>query len=184
MLYELLVPAADVAELHGQVGREVTLHTIFYFEGDAARGNLVPRLIGFLRAVDRRFFEKFTTVKGIGPKTALKALTVPIGQIAHAIEAKDARFLKQLKGIGPRTAELIVAELSGKMKDFATAYGERPAATRRSAMEEDAIAGLISLGEQRLFAERLLERVKQENGDLKSADALLREMLRVRTAGI
>ena len=118
ILYELLVPAADITELHVNLGEQVTFHTIFYLEGDAARGNLEPKLIGFLRADDRKFFEKFTTVKGIGPKTALKALTVPVGQIAAAIESKDTRMLLQLKGVGRRTAELIVAELAGKMKDF------------------------------------------------------------------
>ena len=50
VLYEMLVPAADLGELQVSIGRELTLHTILYLEGDAARGNLEPRLIGFLRA--------------------------------------------------------------------------------------------------------------------------------------
>src|SRR6185312_8683188 len=71
VLYELLVPAADITELQASLGEDLTLHTIFYFEGDASRGNLEPRLIGFIRPEDRKFFDRFTTVKGIGPKTAL-----------------------------------------------------------------------------------------------------------------
>jgi len=125
ILYELLVPAADITELESSVGQTLTLHTIMYLEGDAARGNLEPRLIGFLRPGDRKFFERFTTVKGVGVKTALKALTEPVGHIAQAIESKDTRFLIRLKGIGRRTAELIVAELAGKVQDFATGYGEK-----------------------------------------------------------
>src|SRR5207247_2826040 len=93
ILYELLVPAADVTELQASVGEELTLHTIFYLGGDPSRGAIEPTLIGFLRPQDRQFFGLFTTVKGIGPKTALKALTVSVGQIAQAIEAKDTRFL-------------------------------------------------------------------------------------------
>ena len=46
-------------------------------DGDANGGNLEPRLIGFLRRDDKKFFEKFITVKGIGPKKALKALALP-----------------------------------------------------------------------------------------------------------
>ncbi|HEV8292600.1 MAG TPA: Holliday junction branch migration protein RuvA [Tepidisphaeraceae bacterium] len=181
ILYELLVPAADVSELHINLGEQVTFHTIFYLEGDAARGNLEPKLIGFLRADDRKFFERFTTVKGIGPKTALKALTVPVGQIAQAIESKDTRLLLQLKGIGRRTAELIVAELSGKMKDFAS--GVSPAFTteiKREAFEEDAIAALVALGESKVIAQRLLDRARQSNPQLKTPDMLVREMLRMR----
>jgi holliday junction DNA helicase RuvA len=182
MLFELLVPAADVLELQQGIGRELTFHTILYMEGDATRGNLEPRMIGFLRPGDRKFFEKFTTVKGVGVKTALKALTEPVGQIAQAIESKDTRYLLRLKGVGKRTAELIVAELAGKLKDFATGYGEKaPAGAGRVAYEEEAIMGLIALGEARAVAERLMELAKQANPALKTAGALLREMLQMRT---
>jgi Holliday junction DNA helicase RuvA len=186
MLYELMVPAADVAELRSSVGQSLTLYTIFYLEGDAARGNLEPRLIGFLREEDRRFFDRFTTVKGIGVRTALKALTEPVGRIAQAIEARDTRFLIGLKGIGKRSAELIVAELAGKVKEFALQYaagsGARP--IRRTAEEEDALAACAALGIQRPEAERLLDRVKQEKPQFVATDELLREMLRVRTVRV
>lgn len=181
ILYELLVPAADIADLQASMGEELTLHTIMYIEGDASRGNLEPRLIGFLRVQDRQFFQRFTTVKGIGPKTALKAFSEPVGLIAAAIESHDTKFLTRLKGIGKRTAELIVAELAGKVQDFALTTA-RPAArvATHDPVEEDAIEGLVSLGEPRPLAERLLERVKQANPSLKSSGALLREMLQMR----
>src|SRR5438093_12126019 len=107
--YELLVTAADIDLLQAGVGEEMTFHTLFYLQGDASGGSIEPRLIGFLRLEDKRFFEKFITVKGIGPKTALRALTVPVGEIAQAIESREARFLIQLDGIGKRTAELVIA---------------------------------------------------------------------------
>jgi len=182
VLYELLFPAADLGELQSNIGAAITFHTIFYLGGDPSRGGLDPTLIGFLRPQDKRFFEIFTTVKGIGPKRALKSLAVSVDQIAAAIESKDARFLVGLPEIGKRTAELIVAELSGKLKEFALAGGAtRAVPQRHSPIEEDAIAALIELGERRGDAINLLERVKQSNPNLKSADQLLREMLRLRT---
>jgi Holliday junction DNA helicase RuvA len=186
MMVELLVPASDVTELQASLGEELTFHTLLYLQGDASGGSIEPRLIGFLRSDDKRFFEKFITVKGVGPKTALRALTVPVGEIAQAIESKDARFLVQLDGIGKRTAELMIAELAGKVREFAvpfTATMRGPAMGRptRSPVEEDAIAALMQLGERRLDAEHLLERVKQSNPKLDSTDSLLREMLRMRT---
>jgi hypothetical protein len=54
---------------------------------------------------------------------------------------------------------------------------------RLTANEEDAIIAMTSLGERRPDAERLLERVKVQHKDLKSTDALLREMLRLRSTG-
>jgi Holliday junction DNA helicase RuvA len=188
MEFELLVPAADVEELRASVGETLTLHTIFMLAGDPSRGGLEPTLIAFLRAEDRQFFELFTTVKGIGAKTALKALTAPVGEIAGAIESKDAKFLTRLQGIGKRTAELIVAELSGKAAKFATFSpagegrgGAAASPSRRSAVEEEAIAVLMQLGERRADAERLLDRAKAANPKAKSAEEFSREMLRLRT---
>jgi Holliday junction DNA helicase RuvA len=189
ILYELLVPAADVLRLNDDVGLEMTFHTWLYLQGDANGGNLEPRLIGFLRREDKKFFEKFITVKGIGPKKALKALAVPVGEIAHAIESKDAKFLVQLPEIGKRTAETIVAELSGKVKDFVGAIAESSATSlggggRRSAVEEDAIQALIALGDRRVDAEVLLDRAKQLAPDAKTTNQLIHEMFRIRTARV
>lgn len=183
IVYELLIPASDIEILRSQINEEITFHTILYLEGTAGGGNLDPKLIGFLRAPDKQFFNLFTTVKGIGPKTALRALSKPVGEIAQAIESKDARALIQLDGIGKRTAELIIAELAGKTQKFATAHiGQTIAAhaTRHTQNEEDAISAMMALGERRPDAERLLERVKHQSPDLKSTDAMLREMLRIR----
>ncbi|HZZ42685.1 MAG TPA: Holliday junction branch migration protein RuvA [Tepidisphaeraceae bacterium] len=184
ILYELLVPAADLPDLQSSVGQTLTFHTIFYLGGDPSRGGLEPTLIGFLRPADRQFFNLFTTVKGIGPKTALKAFTLPAGQIADAIEGKDARFLVKLNGIGKRTAELIIAELAGKVKTFAADYattGTRPTPSSKPiGPEEDAIQTLVALGERRPDAERLLERAKQSNPPPKTTEAFVREMLSLR----
>ena len=185
ILYELLVPAADITRLNDDIGLEMTFHTLMYLQGDASGGNIEPRLLGFLRREDKKFFEKFITVKGIGPRKALKALALPVGEIAHAIESKDARFLTELPEIGKRTAETIVAELSGKVKEFAAALPESSppgtASSRRTPVEEDAIMALVTLGERRIDSENLLERVKQTSPNARTTQALVGEMLRLRT---
>ena len=186
MLFELLVPAADVQGLRADVGREMTFHTIFYLEGDSSGGNIEPRLVGFLRPEDRSFFQLFITVKGIGPKKALRALVRPVGDIAHAIESRDAKYLCELPQIGKRMAELIVAELAGKLESFAMeAASQRGArmgmSAKRSPDEEDAIAALVALGERRTDAEHLLERAKQTNPKAKTTNEFVNEMLRLRS---
>jgi Holliday junction DNA helicase RuvA len=183
LVYEILVPAADVEALRAAVNTEITFHTIFYLEGSAGGGNLDPKLLGFLRPEDKQFFHLFTTVKGIGPKTALRALSVSVGEIAEAIESRDTRALVKLDGIGKRTAELIVAELAGKVSRFAGVAPARPGPSiRRSGDEEDALAGMTGLGEKRMDAERLLERVKATQPGLAKAEELIREMLKMRMA--
>ncbi len=185
LVYELLVPAVDAPDLAAAVETTLTFHTIFYLAGDPARGGLEPTLIGFLRPDDKRFFELFTTVKGIGPKKALRALAVSVGEIASAIEGKDTRFLVGLPEVGKRTAEQIVAELAGKTRSFAAAHlvdakGQPKPAARRDAAADDAVAALVSLGERRADAEVLLERVRLAHPEMKATDALLREMLQLR----
>src|SRR3954469_24164039 len=178
LVYEAMVSASDIALLQSGVGAEMTFHPLLYFEGDSSGGNMEPRLVAFLRKEDKRFFEKFITVKGIGPKKALKALIYPAGEIAQAIESKDTRFLRQLPSIGARMAEQIVAELAGKVQEFATAAVEgrmgAPGLAKRSAADEEAIMALVALGERRSDAENLLERAKHANPNLKTANDLVR----------
>jgi hypothetical protein len=63
----------------------------------------------------------------------------------------------------------------------ATMRGPAMGRPTRSPVEEDAIAALMQLGERRIDAEHLLDRVKQSNPKISTADALLRDMLRLRT---
>ena len=189
-VFALLVPAIDIEPLRARINQDLVFHTIFYMEGSASGGNLDPKLIGFQTEDDRRFFELFTTVKGIGPKTALRALTQPISTIAAWIESKDAKSLTSLNGIGKRGAELIIAELAGKLTHFARftdADVARPSAAAAGASnksftsdQEDAIRALVNLGERRLEAEALLERVLRSKVKTTDANELLTEMLRQR----
>src|SRR5438034_366489 len=76
-------------------------------------------------------------------------------------------------------------ELAGKVQEFAspmTATMRAPTGrAQRSPIEEDAIAALMQLGERRVDAEHLLDRVKQINPKANDTQILVREMLRMRT---
>ena len=88
LCYEVFVPPAILRALDGQtaVGEELTLVTFHYHQLEPSRG--VPVLIGFQNEIEREFFERFITVSGVGPKAALKALSLPIPVIAQAIDAR------------------------------------------------------------------------------------------------
>lgn len=58
-------------------------------------------------------------MEAIGPLKAVKAMTLPVRDIARAIENKDVATLQKLNGIGNRTAQKIIATLEGKMGKFA-----------------------------------------------------------------
>lgn len=163
--YEVLVPAGDIAHLQTRVGQRISLFTMQYIEGNASFGQLAPRLLGFLREQDRDFFMLFTTVKGIGTRRALRAIAAPVAQIAAAIVRQDTHFLTSLPEIGKRTAERIIAELSGRVDIYAgppacaTADRSVPAVeVQRTEEQRQAIAALTALGERRAEAENWVDR--------------------------
>ncbi len=182
---EVLVPHYAVGELAAFHGRSVTLHTLEFFEGNQASGNLVPRMLGFTRVEDREFFQQFVNVKGIGPRKALKALAEPAGRIAAWIESGDAKALSRLPGIGQRGAELIVASLKGKLSSLAaTAAVSMPReSVALSRPQKDALEILVAWGDGRGEAERWLDQAAKSNGKIDSADEWVRAAYRIKAGG-
>ncbi len=117
--YEVMLASYCVEALSGKVGEEITLCTMEYYEGTLGGGNLIPRMVGFLNESERNFFKKYTSVKGIGIKKGLRSLSIPIATIATAIENGDEKVLLRLPAVGSRMAQQIIAELRGKLQDFA-----------------------------------------------------------------
>lgn len=180
--YEVLVPACDVERLSRRVGQEVVLYTIHYHEGDPARGTQQPRLVGFVNETDRDFFRLFTTVKGIGVRKALRALVRPPAEVAAAIANKDGKFLVALPEIGKRTAEQIVAELAGRVDEFAAEAVKAETAELTEAAGE-ALAVLVQLGERRADAAALVQRVLAVAPELDSPEAIIQHVYRLKAGG-
>src|SRR5579864_4498795 len=124
--YAVLVPEFVRRGVQGNVGREITLHTCHYFDGNPMQGRVVPRLIGFLTEAELDFFDLFCTVDKVGTRKALKALVRPVKEIAEAIQRQDAKWLTTLPGIGAATAEQIIATLRRKVTRFALATPTEP----------------------------------------------------------
>ena len=184
LVYEVLVPAADQGALVLQLGNAIELHTLHVLEGSSQGSSFRPRLIGFATAGDRAFFELFTTVKGIGPRKALRVMEVPPARIARAISEQDLVLLKSLPEVGKRTAESIVVELKDKVDGFidesaSPNQGTRPTEAIAEFVEE-AIAVLLQLGEPRVHAEELIERVTRADPTIDTADLLVTGALRLR----
>src|SRR3954454_1935780 len=117
--YEILIPEFARRNLQDKLGREVVLHTVEYLEGNAMQGRLIPRLVGFLSPIEREFFDLFCEVDGVGVKKALRAMVRPVQEVAAMIEEQDAKGLATLPGVGPATADRIIAKLRRKVPKFA-----------------------------------------------------------------
>lgn len=178
--YEVFVPQNVLKHLRATAaGQPVSLVTYHYSQVDPSRS--IPVLIGFLNTVEREFFEKFITVSGIGPKAAAKALTVPISQIADAIDAGDRIFLKTLPGVGEQRAREIIAKLQGKVARFGlirdgAAKDNRPLVSGN--FKTEVMEVLLQLQYRRDEAEKMIERAAAQNPQARSAEDLLNEVYR------
>ena len=119
--FEILVPASDSERYGQEIGRSITVYTLLIIDSQNQGASLTPRLLGFRSETDRAFFELFVTCKGIGHRKALRAMSLPAGLIAGAISGRDVATLQTLPEIGKRTAETIIASLSGKVDRFVEA---------------------------------------------------------------
>lgn len=181
--YEVMICGHSRAELEATVGRSIILFTLEYLEGSAAGGNMIPRLVGFLRMEDKLFFERFITVKGMGVRKAVKCLQEPTSSVAVAIESGDSKYLTRLPGIGKRAADQIIAELKGKVTDFAVgavAQGQAEPLTKTGWTRDlhDALAVLLALGERPAEAERWLEKARELYPDTQGVDQWLQAAYR------
>jgi len=174
--YEISIPEFTRRQLQGLIGEVISLHTIHYIEGNAAQGSrLTPKLVGFLTTAERDFFELFCSVDGVGVKKALRAMTRPVQDTAVLIEQQDAKGLSSLPGVGPATAEKIIATLRRKMPRFALLVRrEEPSIqTQKSGVVEETYQALLVLGHTESDARRLIEQAASGGKKFKDSEAMI-----------
>jgi Holliday junction DNA helicase RuvA len=180
VVHEVLVTELVRRSLQQQVGKPIVLHTLEYLEGNPARGNLVPRLVGFLSEVEREFFELICEVDGVGVRKALRTIVRPVGEIATLIEEQDAKALSALPGIGAATAERMIAKLRRRMPKFALLVArESPAEAAASGdVFSDTFDVLRSLGHSEADARRLVDALRAEKKKPKDVQEALEAIYR------
>jgi len=162
--YQVLIPECVRRHVQTQTQSELTLHTTQYFEGSQMTNRMVPRLIGFTSEAELEFFDLFCTVEKIGVRKALKALARPIKEIADAIQRQDVKWLTTLPGIGPASAEQIIATLRRKVTRFALmpAPAEGAPVPAAALAQGDVLAeaynALVALGHNPATARDLLDK--------------------------
>ena len=130
-------------------------------------------LFGFKNKEEKNLFEKFLLVSGIGPKTALRILSLgSVGEISSAIVRSDIAYLTKVSGMGKKTAERLVVELKtklgtnsniGQIEGFSNEVG-------------DVIEGLMALGYNGVQARDMMQKMKTEG---KTSEQLMKEALKL-----
>jgi Holliday junction DNA helicase RuvA len=186
--YQVFVPEFVRRRIQSHVGQDLTLHTSEYLDGNPMQGRVVPRFIGFTSEPELEFFELFCTVDKVGTRKALKALVRPVREIADAIQRQDTKWLTTLPGIGPATAEQIVATLRRKvtrfalMADSSEAAGSEamPATVVNGNILEDAYQALMSVGHSPVEARNRLDKVLTGGRSFGTVEEILLEVYKLK----
>jgi Holliday junction DNA helicase RuvA len=165
--YEIAIPTT-VFERLPRLGEQVTLRTYHLVREDAVM------LFGFLDETEKTVFIRLLTINGVGPRLALGMLSsMSAESVVRAVRERTVAALTAVSGVGKKTAERVVLELTGKLDDLAFAAG---ALGQRAPAAEEALRALTALGVTQADADRAVRAVIQEKGSLSAPD-LIREAL-------
>ncbi|MDR7234580.1 MULTISPECIES: Holliday junction branch migration protein RuvA [unclassified Agrococcus] len=144
----LAVAVTPQTSLTARAGSAVALHTHLIVREDELS------LYGFETEAELDAFELLIGVTGVGPKSALGVLAhLTPDALARAVDAQDERAFKAVSGIGPKTAKLIILQLSGKLVAPVAAP-----ATPGSDARADVLTALTGLGWPERTAADAIER--------------------------
>ncbi len=174
--YEVHVPLSSYDRLPAP-GAECRLfiHHHIWSEGQA--------LYGFVTEAERRLFRLLLDVSGIGPKTALSALSgLPMSELVAAIAQGDTRRLASISGIGRKTAERIVVDLRDRIGrgEALEAIANAPTGPTSDPKVRDAMQALVSLGYKSSEAQRMVGGLSAEFIAASSVEDIIRAALRGR----
>ena len=117
-------------------------------------------LFGFSSLAAKKLFELLITVQGVGPKAALAILSLGDGEsVRNAIANSDSAFIQKATGVGKKTAERVVVDLSDKV-GLPTHYGRKDAPVQAELdTSDEALEALMALGYTLADATKALEGV-------------------------
>lgn len=150
--YEVAVPLGDFESV--SLDQDVKLYTYHHVREQA------EELFGFSTLAAKKLFELLITVQGVGPKAALAILSLGSAEnVRNAIANSDSAYVTKASGVGKKTAERVVVDLSDKV-GLPTHYGRRddPVQTELDTSDE-ALEALMALGYTLADATRALENI-------------------------
>lgn len=156
--YEIGVSSNTIDNLPS-VGSEVKIYTYLAVREDAMQ------LYGFLNREEKQLFLDLITVSGVGPKMAITILSgINAHDLTLALYNKDVSLISKVKGVGKKTAERIVLELSGKCEAMNLFNYETMAnMTQNTTSVDEAIMALVDMGLTKFDATNLVRKVMSPN---------------------
>ncbi len=120
-------------------------------------------LFGFSSLMAKKLFELLITVQGVGPKAALSILSLSDSEtVRNAIANSDSVFITKASGVGKKTAERVVIDLSDKVGHAVRASSSGIGDIRVASISDEALEALMALGYNLNDATKALEGVSNE----------------------
>ncbi len=131
-------------------------------------------LYGFATRQERELFRLLISVSGVGGNTARMILsTYSTSELRNIISTANAVLLKNVKGLGLKTAQKIIVELSGKMVDLGLeAKAAKPAGEVDNEVFNETVAALVMLGFQKGASEKVVKALLKEDPNIQVEDAV------------
>ena len=130
-------------------------------------------LYGFRKENELKFFKQLITVSGIGAKTAMTILDMPLELTQRAILEEDLAYLSSIPGLGKKTASRLVLELKGKLEMSLEAIVAAKAGSPLS-LQEEALEALVGLGYDKPSIVRF---INSSSESFESSEELVRAFL-------
>ena len=128
-------------------------------------------LFGFIDEQERSLFRLLIGVSGVGANTARMILSsIAAPELEIVISTGDATRLKNVKGIGAKTAQRIIVELKDKIKPIGDALILQPATTND--IFDEALAALVMLGFTRQQSQKVLKKLFDNDPTIKVETAI------------
>lgn len=145
--YEIGVSGNTLMDV--DMGEIVKIYTYLYVREDEMS------LYGFSRLEEKKLFMRLIDISGIGPKLAMQILGgYDLKTLTVAIASGDAKTLCKIKGLGKKTAELIILSLREQVADDITLMNDHQDAITGEDIA-DAVFALESLGLSKTDAVRM-----------------------------
>ncbi|MBQ5700580.1 MAG: Holliday junction branch migration protein RuvA [Alistipes sp.] len=130
-------------------------------------------LYGFATKAERELFRLLIGVSGVGGNTARTIQsTYSPSELRNIIGTGNAVLLKNVKGLGLKTAQKIIVELSGKMVDLKVDSTTATTTAVDNEIYNEALAALTMLGFQKAASEKVLKKLFKETPDLRVEEAV------------
>jgi Holliday junction DNA helicase RuvA len=152
------------------------LHIHYAVSVDVRSGSSEHRLFGFLQHEERHLFRQLIEVQGVSATIGMAILgALRADHLRTAVLNGDEGALKRIKGIGPKLAQRIMAELGGKLANEPLPRAGA-AGGQGNSLKAEALSALVSLGLDRVKAERTLQGILNER---KAEPPALEELIRL-----